>query len=185
MNTVSLYCRLIIMSVTPFSNIPQECRNTAASLNRDYFWGVKNEAGQVFYEGQNDCLSVAKVPGIGVMKKPITDPWNSICLHGATEVCWIPVNQDGNVFQLSRQKTGSSHLTLMRKQSFMSNGSTYTAYVIGCRFDEEVKEMQLHICPPVSWRLPDGRLMKFEGGLSKITAIGDKNDFERFVEAHV
>jgi hypothetical protein len=166
----------------PFVNIPQECRDIAANLGRQYFWGVRNQAGDVYYEGQRDTLSVARVPGVGVLKKPITDPWGTICLTGATHGVWIPVAKGDTCYMANTNDC--SHISLMRKQYITSSKDTYTAYVIGSRWDDILKEEQVHICPPTRYKLKDGRNLPFFGAVSIITAIGEKNAYEKFVESY-
>lgn len=165
----------------PFVDIPQASRDQAANLGRHYFWGVRNEAGQVFYEDANN-LSIGMVPGISVLGKAKTDPYSSICIEGATHGIWIPVARDGNNFMVTRDHC--SHICIMRNQHHMSTGAQYTTYVLGERWDDQVYEEQVHICPPTRYMLSEGRTLTFKGAVSTITHIGEKNAYEKFVEAN-
>jgi hypothetical protein len=167
----------------PFSgNIPQSCRDRAASLGRQYFWGVRNKAGEIFYEGQSGKLSLLQQPGIAMLKKAATDPWSSICITGATHAVWIPVATDGVAYMVSA--TNCDYLICMRKQHLTSTGDTYTSYVLGERWEDQVKEEQVHIQPPTRYMFSGGRILTFNGAVSTITRIGEKTEYEKFVEAN-
>lgn len=167
------------MDNNPFDNVPQHVRDRASTQGRQYFWAVQTESGDVFYEADKDNFTIGQIPGVVVLDKPITDPWDSICLGYVKYAAWLPTNQNDNAFGISRIDAGASHVSIFRKNFHTTFGLHYITYVLGLRWDEEMRERNVHICPPCRY-IHNGQAITFPGGVDIITEPGKHNAFERF-----
>lgn len=169
------------MDNNPFEDVPQHVRDRASAQGRQYFWAVQNEAGDVYYEGDQDNVTIGQIPGVIVLDKPKLDPWDSICLGNIKYAAWIPTNQNENAFGISRLDAGASHVSIFRKNFHTTFGLHYITYVLGLRWDEEMRERNVHICPPCRY-IHNGQAITFPGGVDVITEPGLPNAFEKFVK---
>lgn len=162
-----------------FKDAPDHVRARAASTGRHYFWAVETDAGEVYYENERDNFVIGNIPGVVTLDKPTTDPWNSIVLGNIKSAAWIPASSSESAFRLSRTEAGASHLSIFRKNIHTTFGLHYISYVMGLRWDEEMRERHVHICPPCRY-MKKGQVITFPGGVDVITTPGEMNSFEKF-----
>jgi len=162
------------------TDIPPHSRQRAASAGRHYFWAVETGAGEIYYESDKDNVTIGRIPGIQVLDKLKTDPWDSIVMSNIKSAAWIPAAATERAFTVSIDDSEASHICIYRKNFHTTFGQHYIAYVLGLRWDEEMRERHVHICPPCRY-IDKGHTLNFPGSVDVITEPGMPNSFQKFI----